>query len=255
MKNKLLLMILASLFASQASAGVPVIEATSVIFQPLQYMEMLQTQLNTINQYEQMIMDYENQIRQLENLVLNTKFENIRITNLQDLQNTLNRLKSTYTGAIEQYNSVANRTNKLMDDGCDFLNKYELCAQEQKEVLNSLQNEITERNKKNKEDNDPNNPNSLASQITKDQEALNKFDSKLGNDVGTNQILSDNREIGKLTAKSLIDLRQQTLEIKSIQNELLNYYNQEELERQKTIEAYRKNMNKWKTNKVYHDHY
>ena len=115
MKNKLLIVLLSSLLSSQVSAGVPVIEETSVIFQPLQYMEMLQTQLNTINQYEQMILDYENQIRQLENLVLNTNFENIRITNLQDLQNTLNRLRSTYTGAIEQYNSVANRSNKLMD--------------------------------------------------------------------------------------------------------------------------------------------
>lgn len=255
MKNKLLIVLLTSLLSSQVSAGVPVIEETSVIFQPLQYMEMLQTQLNTINQYEQMILDYENQIRQLENLVLNTNFENIRITNLQDLQNTLNRLRSTYTGAIEQYNSVANRSNKLMEDGCDFLNKYELCAKEQKEILNSLQNEITERNKKNKEDNDPNNPNSLASQITQDQQDLKDFSTKLSNNVGTNQILSDTRELNRLTAKSLIDLRQQTLEMKSTQNELLNYFNQKELTRQKRLETYRKNLTKWKTNKVYQDHY
>ena len=253
-KKCLMLFCLASI-CEISHAGVPVIEETSIVFMPLQYMEMLQTQLNTINQYEQMILDYENQIKQLENIALNTRFDNIKITSIQDLQNTLNRLKSTYTGAIDQYNSVASRTNKLIDDGCDFLHKYELCAQDQKEILESLEKEIIERNKKNQEDNDPNNPNSLASQITKDQQRLNDFDKQLSNDVGTNQILNDNRELSKLTVKSLIDLRHQVLEIKSTQSELLNYYNQKELTRQKKIDGYRKNIKKWKTNKVYQDHY
>ena len=135
------------------------------------------------------------------------------------------------------------------------MHKYELCAEDQKEILESLEKEIIERNKKNQEDNDPNNPNSLASQITKDQQRLNDFDKQLSNDVGTNQILNDNRELSKLTVKSLIDLRHQALEIKSTQSELLNYYNQKELTRQKKIDGYRKNIKKWKTNKVYQDHY
>lgn len=252
--NKFMLVCLASL-CEFCHAGILVLEETSTVYMPLQYMEQLQTQLNTINQYEQMILDYENQIQQLENLVLNTKFDAIKITNIQDLQNTLSRLQSTYKGAIDQYNSVATRTNKLIDEGCDLLNTPELCSQEQQEILNSLQQEITERNNKNKEDNDPDNPYSIASQIAKDQKALGEFSGKLRSDVGTNQILADNRELGKLTVKSLIDLREQALAMKSTQNELLNYFNKEELEKQKLLKTYSEDMNKWKTNKVYQDRY
>ena len=116
---------LLAIIPAVSTAGVPVIEATSTIFMPLSYIEQLQTQLNTINQYEQMILDYENQIKQLQNIVVNTRFDNIKITNLQDLQNALNLAKSRYLAAIQQYNSIATKTNKLTDDGCDFLNKVE----------------------------------------------------------------------------------------------------------------------------------
>ena len=247
-------------FPAISTAGVPVIEETSVVFTPLQYMEQLQTQLNTINQYEQMIIDYENQIRQLENLVVNTRFDNIKISNLQDLQNTLNIIRSRYEGAIQQYNSVATRSNKLMEDGCDFLNKYELCSKEQQEVLESLGNEITKNNKKLIEDNDPSVQGSTASLINKDLSDLGKFDEKISgkaaNEYGTNQFLSDERELSKLTNKQLLDLRQQTLEMKNVQREMKAYWDIKELKRQQMIKAkYIDGKGKWKTNKIYKDQY
>lgn len=247
-------------FPAVSTAGVPVIEETSVVFTPLQYMEQLQTQLNTINQYEQMIIDYENQIRQLENLVVNTRFDNIKISNLQDLQNTLNIIRSRYEGAIQQYNSVATRSNKLMEDGCDFLNKYELCSKEQQEVLESLGNEITKNNKKLIEDNDPSVQGSTASLINKDLSDLEKFDEKISgkaaNEYGTNQFLSDERELSKLTNKQLLDLRQQTLEMKNVQREMKAYWDIKELKRQQMIKAkYIDGKGKWKTNKIYKDQY
>ena len=247
-------------FPAVSTAGVPVIEETSVVFTPLQYMEQLQTQLNTINQYEQMIIDYENQIRQLENLVVNTRFDNIKISNLQDLQNTLNIIRSRYEGAIQQYNSVATRSNKLMEDGCDFLNKYELCSKEQQEVLESLGNEIEKNNKKLIEDNDPSVQGSTASLINKDLSDLEKFDEKISgkaaNEYGTNQFLSDERELSKLTNKQLLDLRQQTLEMKNVQREMKAYWYIKELKRQQMIKAkYIDGKGKWKTNKIYKDQY
>lgn len=247
-------------FPAISTAGVPVIEETSVVFTPLQYMEQLQTQLNTINQYEQMIIDYENQIRQLENLVVNTRFDNIKISNLQDLQNTLNIIRSRYEGAIQQYNSVATRSNKLMEDGCDFLNKYELCSKEQQEVLESLGNEIKKNNKKLIEDNDPSVQGSTASLINKDLSDLGKFDEKISgkaaNEYGTNQFLSDERELSKLTNKQLLDLRQQTLEMKNVQREMKAYWDIKELKRQQMIKAkYIDGKGKWKTNKIYKDQY
>jgi P-type conjugative transfer protein TrbJ len=247
-------------FPAVSTAGVPVIEETSVVFTPLQYMEQLQTQLNTINQYEQMIIDYENQIRQLENLVVNTRFDNIKISNLQDLQNTLNIIRSRYEGAIQQYNSVATRSNKLMEDGCDFLNKYELCSKEQQEVLESLGNEIEKNNKKLIEDNDPSVQGSTASLINKDLSDLEKFDEKISgkaaNEYGTNQFLSDERELSKLTNKQLLDLRQQTLEMKNVQREMKAYWDIKELKRQQMIKAkYIDGKGKWKTNKIYKDQY
>ena len=224
-------------FPAISTAGVPVIEETSVVFTPLQYMEQLQTQLNTIN-----------------------RFDNIKISNLQDLQNTLNIIRSRYEGAIQQYNSVATRSNKLMEDGCDFLNKYELCSKEQQEVLESLGNEITKNNKKLIEDNDPSVQGSTASLINKDLSDLGKFDEKISgkaaNEYGTNQFLSDERELSKLTNKQLLDLRQQTLEMKNVQREMKAYWDIKELKRQQMIKAkYIDGKGKWKTNKIYKDQY
>lgn len=257
MKNKLLIVLLSSLLSSQVSAGVPVIEETSVIFQPLQYMEMLQTQLNTINQYEQMILDYENQIRQLENLIKNTRFDNIQITSLQDLQNTLNQLRSRYSGAIEQYNSFANRTNKIMDDGCDFLNRYELCSKEQKEQLQALDTEIDKSNEKNAKDNNPNIKGTTAYRIEKDQDKLNNFMNKISlkQDSGANQILSDTRELNRKQIDQILELRRQSLEIKSNQVAYFNYQKKKDIKAQQVIEKRFKSekATAWKTNKIYKD--
>ena len=243
-------------FPAISTAGVPVIEETSVVFTPLQYMEQLQTQLNTINQYEQMIIDYENQIRQLENLVVNTRFDNIKISNLQDLQNTLNIIRSRYEGAIQQYNSVATRSNKLMEDGCDFLNKYELCTKEQQEILESLESEIKESNKKLIDDNDKNKEGSAANLIARDADKLNKFEQQVRKENGTNQVLNDSKELNKLTNEQLIELRRQTVEMKHIQMQMKSYWDTKELKRQKMIKAkYTDGKGKWKTNKIYKDQY
>ena len=243
-------------FPAVSTAGVPVIEETSVVFTPLQYMEQLQTQLNTINQYVQMIIDYENQIRQLENLVVNTRFDNIKISNLQDLQNTLNIIRSRYEGAIQQYNSVATRSNKLMEDGCDFLNKYELCTKEQQEILESLESEIKESNKKLIDDNDKNKEGSAANLIARDADKLNKFEQQVRKENGTNQVLNDSKELNKLTNEQLIELRRQTVEMKHIQMQMKSYWDTKELKRQKMIKAkYTDGKGKWKTNKIYKDQY
>ena len=243
-------------FPAVSTAGVPVIEETSVVFTPLQYMEQLQTQLNTINQYEQMIIDYENQIRQLENLVVNTRFDNIKISNLQDLQNTLNIIRSRYEGAIQQYNSVATRSNKLMEDGCDFLNKYELCTKEQQEILESLESEIKESNKKLIDDNDKNKEGSAANLIARDADKLNKFEQQVRKENGTNQVLNDSKELNKLTNEQLVELRRQTVEMKHIQMQMKSYWDTKELKRQKMIKAkYTDGKGKWKTNKIYKDQY
>lgn len=243
-------------FPAVSTAGVPVIEETSVVFTPLQYMEQLQTQLNTINQYEQMIIDYENQIRQLENLVVNTRFDNIKISNLQDLQNTLNIIRSRYEGAIQQYNSVATRSNKLMEDGCDFLNKYELCTKEQQEILESLESEIKQNNKKLVDDNDPSIKDSAANLIERDAKKLEVFEQQVRKENGTNQVLNDSKELNKLTNEQLVELRRQTVEMKHIQMQMKSYWDTKELKRQKMIKTkYTDGKGKWKTNKIYKDQY
>lgn len=260
MKNKLLIVLLSSLLSSQVSAGIPVIEETSVIFQPLQYMEMFHTQLNTINQYEQMILDYENQIRQLENIDVNTRFDNIKITSLQDLQNTLNIVRSRYAGAIQQYNSVATKTNKLLEDGCDFLNKYELCSKEQQETLQELSKELKEEHDKLMEDNDPRNEGSSANLISNDGEALKKLYEKMDKNpetTGTNQFLSNSQQLQHFTAEQMVQIRNQNQEIKTALKDYFIYQKQKDVADQKVIQKKFRSAESraWRTNKIYKDHY
>lgn len=261
MKNKLLIVLLSSLLSSQVSAGVPVIEATSVIFQPLQYMEQLQTQLNTINQYEQMILDYENQIKQLQNIVVNTRFDNIKITNLQDLQNALNLAKSRYLAAIEQYNSIATKTNKLTDDGCDFLNKFELCSKEQQETLQELSKELKEEHEKLMEDNNPNIEGTTANVITDQKRKLDNMYGQMANlnpnTTGTNQFLSNSQELQHFSAEQLLKIQDQAQEIKTAQKDYFLYQRQKDVKVQEIIQKkFRSPESRaWRTNKVYKDHY
>lgn len=261
MKNKLLIVLLSSLLSSQVSAGVPVIEATSVIFQPLQYMEQLQTQLNTINQYEQMILDYENQIKQLQNIVVNTRFDNIKITNLQDLQNALNFAKSRYLAAIQQYNSIATKTNKLMDDGCDFLNKVELCSKEQQETLQELSKELKEEHEKLIEDNDPNKEGTTANVITEQKRKLDNMYGQMANlnpeTTGTNQFLSNSQELQHFSAEQLLKIQDQAQDIKTAQKDYFLYQRQKDVKDQEVIQKkFRSPESRaWRTNKVYKDHY
>ena len=260
MKNKLLIVLLSSLLSSQVSAGIPVIEETSVIFQPLQYMEMFHTQLNTINQYEQMILDYENQIRQLENIDVNTRFDNIKITSLQDLQNTLNIVRSRYAGAIQQYNSVATKTNKLLEDGCDFLNKHELCSKEQQETLQELSKELKEEHDKLMEDNDPRNEGSSANLISNDGEALKKLYEKMDKNpetTGTNQFLSNSQQLQHFTAEQMVQIRNQNQEIKTALKDYFIYQKQKDVADQKVIQKKFRSAESraWRTNKIYKDHY
>lgn len=261
MKNKLLIVLLSSLLSSQVSAGVPVIEATSVIFQPLQYMEQLQTQLNTINQYEQMILDYENQIKQLQNIVVNTRFDNIKITNLQDLQNALNLAKGRYLAAIQQYNSIATKTNKLTDDGCDFLNKFELCSKEQQETLQELSKELKEEHEKLIEDNDPNKEGTTANVITEQKRKLDNMYGQMANlnpeTTGTNQFLSNSQELQHFSAEQLLKIQDQAQDIKTAQKDYFLYQRQKDVKDQEIIQKkFRSPESRaWRTNKVYKDHY
>lgn len=243
-----------------STAGVPVIEATSAVFMPLQYIEQLQTQLNTINQYEQMILDYENQIRQLENIVVNTRFDNIKITNLQDLQNTLNIVRSRYAGAIQQYNSVATKTNKLMDDGCDFLNKYELCSKEQQETLQALSEELKDEHEKLMDDNNPKNEGSSANLIEARKNDLKEMYKKMDKDpesTGTNQMLSNSQELQHFTAQQLLNIQDQNQEIKTAQKDYFIYQKQKDVADQKVIQKKFRSAESraWRTNKIYKDHY
>lgn len=260
MKNKLLIVLLSSLLSSQVSAGIPVIEETSVIFQPLQYMEMFHTQLNTINQYEQMILDYENQIRQLENIDVNTRFDNIKITSLQDLQNTLNIVRSRYAGAIQQYNSIATKTNKLMDDGCDFLNKYELCSKEQQETLQELSKELKDEHEKLMKDNDADEPGTSANLIKVDKKNLERMYEKMDTNpetTGTNQLLSNTQQLQHFTAQQLLNIQDQNQEIKTAQKDYFLYQRQKDVADQKVIQKKFRSAESraWRTNKIYKDHY
>lgn len=247
-------------FPAVSTAGVPVIEETSVVFTPLQYMEQLQTQLNTINQYEQMIIDYENQIRQLENIVVNTRFDNIKITSIQDLQNTLNIIKSRYAGAIQQYNSVATKTNKLMDDGCDFLNKYELCSKEQQETLQELSEALEDEHKQLMKDNDPDNKGSSANLINADKDKLKNMYDAMGKNpetTGTNQLLSNTQQLQHFTAQQLLNIQDQNQEIKTAQKDYFIYQKQKDVADQKVIQKKFRSAESraWRTNKIYKDHY
>ena len=259
-KKLALSLTLLAVIPTVSTAGVPVIEATSAVFMPLQYIEQLQTQLNTINQYEQMIIDYENQIRQLENIVVNTRFDNIKITSIQDLQNTLNIVKSRYAGAIQQYNAVATKTNKLMDDGCDFLNKYELCSKEQQETLQELSENLKEEHDKLMEDNDPTNEGSSANLISNDGEALKRLYEQMDKNpetTGTNQFLSNSQQLQHFTAEQMVQIRNQNQEIKTAQKDYFIYQKQKDVADQKVIQKKFRSAESraWRTNKIYKDHY
>lgn len=252
---------LLAIIPAVSTAGVPVIEATSTIFMPLSYIEQLQTQLNTINQYEQMILDYENQIKQLQNIVVNTRFDNIKITNLQDLQNALNLAKSRYLAAIQQYNSIATKTNKLTDDGCDFLNKFELCSKEQQETLQELSKELKEEHEKLMEDNNPNIEGTTANVITDQKRKLDKMYEKMANlnpeKTGTNQFLSNSQELQHFSAEQLLNIQNQAQAIKTDQKEYFLYQRQKDLKDQEIIQKKFRSAESraWRTNKVYKDHY
>lgn len=252
---------LLAIIPAVSTAGVPVIEATSTIFMPLSYIEQLQTQLNTINQYEQMILDYENQIKQLQNIVVNTRFDNIKITNLQDLQNALNLAKGRYLAAIQQYNSIATKTNKLTDDGCDFLNKFELCSKEQQETLQELSKELKEEHEKLMEDNNPNIEGTTANVITDQKRKLDKMYEKMANlnpeKTGTNQFLSNSQELQHFSAEQLLNIQNQAQAIKTDQKEYFLYQRQKDLKDQEIIQKKFRSAESraWRTNKVYKDHY
>lgn len=251
---------LLAIIPAVSTAGVPVIEATSTIFMPLSYIEQLQTQLNTINQYEQMILDYENQIKQLQNIVVNTRFDNIKITNLQDLQNALNLAKSRYLAAIQQYNSIATKTNKLTDDGCDFLNKVELCSKEQKETLQELSKELKEQHEKLMEDNNPNIEGTTANTISVQKDKLKNMYRDMHKDpntTGTNQFLSNSQQLQHFSAQQLLNIQDQNQEIKTAQKDYFLYQKQKDVKDQEIInKKFRSAESRaWRTNKVYKDHY
>lgn len=252
---------LLAIIPAVSTAGVPVIEATSAIFMPLSYIEQLQTQLNTINQYEQMILDYENQIKQLQNIVVNTRFDNIKITNLQDLQNALNLAKGRYLAAIQQYNSIATKTNKLTDDGCDFLNKFELCSKEQQETLQELSKELKEEHEKLIEDNDPNKEGTTANVITEQKRKLDNMYGQMANlnpeTTGTNQFLSNLQELQHFSAEQLLKIQAQDQDIKTAQKDYFLYQRQKDVKDQEIIQKkFRSPESRaWRTNKVYKDHY
>src|SRR5574344_369519 len=108
--KKILTVTCFTLFSSSAIAGIPVLDEASATMLPLSYVEELNTQLNTINQYEQQLIDYENQYRQLENMIMNSNFDQYKITQLSDLRNHINAMRLRTNTSVAY---VVDRINKL----------------------------------------------------------------------------------------------------------------------------------------------
>ena len=116
-----------------AKAGVPVVEATNIIYSPLEYMQIAEQTVNTIQQIENQIMMYMNQIKQIEQAAQNLKgaldFKDIQ--SISDLQYRIGRLKNAYKQQIDSYNNLAKATNSYMNFTCDWVNLYVNCTEEQ----------------------------------------------------------------------------------------------------------------------------
>ena len=134
-------------------AGVPVVEATNIIYTPLEYMEIAEQTVNTIQQIENQIMMYMNQIKQIEQAAQNLKgsldFKDIQ--SISDLQYRIGRLKNAYRSQIEAYNNWAKATNAYTNYTCDWVNLYLNCteelekrAKEVEEANNNRKKELTQ---------------------------------------------------------------------------------------------------------------
>lgn len=198
-------------YSFNASAGIPVLDEASSIWMPIQYIEQINTQLNTLNQYEQMIKDYENQYRQLEGLIQNTNFANIKLENLSDLRNSLNIASSQYRSFVNAYNNFAENTNALIDAGCDLNQESTVCASLFQESLDNLKATAEYTQEQLKETMDPAVDGSTANILQKDTEAFNSYlSSKNRQQEGTNQILADNRVQSELLNKQMLEQRNTT---------------------------------------------
>lgn len=234
--KKLKLFLIANLMAiTTANAGLPVLEENSTVFMPLSYLEQLQTQLNTLAEYEQMILDYENQYRQLEYMVKNFDVDQYKFSNLTELRARLDMFKSQYLYLANQYNEFAQRTNRIQDDYCKYADKLELCQKKFDDLLEEIKKINEQEAEKQANERDSNKVGTIANLLTED---VKKFTDLVGqtnnrnpNKDGTNQILSDNRNQLQLLNQQLLNLR-----------DLLNkqYYekNDDRLEKKLSIEEH-----------------
>ncbi len=255
--KKLKLLILANFVAiSTANAGLPVLEATSTIFMPLSYLEQLQTQLNTLAEYEQMILDYENQFRQLEYMTKNFDIEQYKFTNLTELRSRLDMFKNQYLDMANKYNEFADKTNRIQDDYCRYSDKLEICQQK----MNDLLEQITEANQKEIEnqakERNTEIEGTIANLFYKDAEKIKELSEKTNNrnteKDGTNQILSDNRNQLQLLNQQILNLRnQQNKQYFEDQNKKISQ-NREVIEHKKYIEELQKRSLDYKR-KTYKD--
>ena len=188
-------------------AEIPTIEATSVIYKPIMYMQLAEQTLNTIQQIENQIMMYANQIKQIEQAAQNLKgsldFKDVQ--SISDLQGRISRLKNSYKGLINAYNTVAKATNTYISFACEWGKDYVKCSEEKSKLDEALKASIESMIAQEQDaikDAFETNERSTAKEIDVIAEQVNeKFDEKT---TGTNQILINNGKMQQETDKKII---------------------------------------------------
>lgn len=208
-------------------AGVPVVEATNIIYSPLEYMEIAEQTVNTIQQIENQIMMYMNQIKQIEQAAQNLKgsldFKDIE--SISDLQYRISRLKNAYREQIESYNRWAKATNAYTNFTCDWVNLYLNCTKEQAKRAKDVEEAILERKNellKIKQ--------KINTQLDEDQQKLNKvaqeISSSLDEKSGTKEAMI---KFTILAHKANMDRKTEMARIESLLA-AINYYFEKQAE-------------------------
>lgn len=253
MKKTLLLSMIFACSTNIAIAGIPVLDEASSAFLPLTLLEELNTQLNTLQTYEQMIIDYENQVRQLENIAKNTRFDKFQISSIRDLRAKLTTLKTDYKRYVDTYNQTANRINELERQGCDFM-EWQSCGSNHQEELEKYIAIAKENNEQLKNNFDISKEGSIAYNIELDRQKIENLSSNASSrsEEGSNQILADSRELTQLTNEQLVALRGQLNNIHGEQLKNNEQKAEDKAKHQRYVKQQLSDSGKWK-NKVYKD--
>lgn len=200
-----------------------------------------------------MIIDYENQVRQLENIARNTKFDNFQISSIRDLRSKLTILKTDYKRYVDTYNRTANRINELEREGCDFM-EWESCGSNHQLEIEEALAIAKENNERLKDNFDIDKEGSIAYSIEQDRQKIEKLkNNRTGrSEEGSNQILSDTRELSQLTNEQLVALRGMLNNIHGEQLKKNEKTAEDEAKHKKYIKQQLSDSGKWK-NKIYRD--